>query len=78
MHAFLALVTGTASRFGVKGSLYFALIAAAIGFLDAHRRREAAFLGNLGVPQWLGPAVAALTLLLLELTASITAAVIVR
>jgi hypothetical protein len=78
VHAFLALVTGSASRFGVKGSLYFALIAAVIGFLDARRRRETAFLGNLGVPQWLGPAVAGLTLLLLELTASISATVIAR
>ncbi len=66
-HAFLALATGELLLLGTKASVIAALTAAAITFVDARRRRELGFLGNLGVPWTILAAVAAATVIGLEI-----------
>lgn len=66
-HVFLALASGGISAFGFRGALLMAAAAAIVAFMDSRRRRETQFLGNLGVSKPAAPAIAAATVLLLEL-----------
>ena len=66
-HVFLALATGELLPLGIKGSVVAALTASAVTFVDARRRRELGFLENLGVPWTVPAAVAAATVIALEI-----------
>jgi hypothetical protein len=66
-HVFLAISTGELLTLGTRGSVLVALTASTVAFVDARRRRELGFLGNLGVPWTVPAAVAAATVVALEL-----------
>jgi hypothetical protein len=65
-HVFLALASGELLPLGIKGCVVAALTASAVAFVDARRRRELGFLGNLGVPSTVPMGVAAVTVVGLE------------
>ena len=66
-HVFLAFTSGSVSAFGFQGAVIMAAAAAMIAFVDSRRRRETRFLGNLGIPKFTAPAIAAITVLVLEM-----------
>lgn len=70
-HVFLALTSGGISAFGFRGALFMAAATAIVTFMDSRRRREASFLGNLGVSKFAGPVMAATTVLVLEILLAI-------
>ena len=77
IHVFLAAGTGSPGTLGFRGSIILAATSGAVSWFDCRRRREIAFLGNLGVPALVPSAVAALTVLVLEAAAA-TAFALVR
>ena len=70
IHVFLAAGTGSPGPLGFRGSVILAATSGAVSWFDSRRRREIAFLGNLGVPALVPSAVAALTVLVLEAAAA--------
>jgi hypothetical protein len=66
-HVFVGVTSGEVSAFGFRGAVFMAGLAAIVAFVDSRRRRETGFLGNLGIPKFTAPAVAAATVLILEM-----------
>lgn len=66
-HVFLALATGELMALSTKAVVIVALIASAVAVIDARRRREVGFLGNLGVPRTLPGILSAVTVFALEI-----------
>ena len=71
-HVFLAFSTGGISTFGFRGALFMAAAAATVSFVDSRWRRETVMLGNLGVPVYVVPLIAAGSVLVLEMLLSLT------
>ena len=65
-HTVLALASGEISPLGLRGTVVTASAAFAVSHVDRKRTREAGFLGNLGVPVILTPAIAAAVIIALE------------
>lgn len=73
VHVFAALSlvlegvsSGQVSSFGFAGTLILSIASALIVYFDARRRREMAFLQNLGVAAWMPATLAASTVVVLE------------
>ena len=76
LHAFIAVATDGSLTFSFSQSRFLVVIAAAVGYFDSRRRREATFAGNLGIPAFVTPAMWAATTGVLEIAVRIVAALI--
>jgi hypothetical protein len=76
LHVFVATVAEGGFVFPVSMSRLIVLIAAAVGYFDSRRRREATFAGNLGIPPFVPPVMWAATTVVLEIGSRIAAALL--
>lgn len=76
LHLFVAVVTDGRFIFPVSLSRLMVVIAAAVGYFDARRRREATFAGNLGIPSFVPPVMWVATIIALEIGSRLAATLI--